>query len=92
MKNSGASGGTDGEQPLLLWLLTRETQPSVWDDPAFPQYMTYLPDGTCATLTAEMNWSVLGNYKKEDGFLARLKRIFADWKQIFSLLVQSVKK
>lgn len=86
------SGGTDGEQPLLLWLLTRETQPSVWDDPAFPQYMTYLPDGTCAPLTAETNWSVLGNYKKEDGFLARLKRIFADWKQIFSLLVQSVKK
>ena len=82
------SGGTGGEQPLLFWLLTQDTQPTVWDDPAYPQYMTYLPDGTCAPLTAETNWSVLGSYMREDGFLTRLKRIFADWKRIFSLLFQ----
>lgn len=80
------SGGTDGEQPLLFWLLTQDAQPTVWDDPAFPQYMTYLPDGSCVPLTAETDWSVLGNYTRESGFLPRIRRIFADWKRIFSLL------
>lgn len=80
------SGGTGGEQPLLFWLLTQETQPTVWDDPAFPQYMTYLPDGSCVPLTAENDWSALGDYTKETGMLNRIKRIFADWKKIFSLL------
>lgn len=85
------SGAIDGEQPLLRWILTCEIQPTVWDDPAYPQYMTYLPDGTCAPLTAETDWSVLGDYTRKEGFLARLQQIFADLKKIMTLLFQSIK-
>ena len=80
------SGGTDGEQPLLFWLLTQETQPTVRDDPAFPQFMTYLPDGSCVPLTAENDWSALGDYTRETGLQNRIRRILADWKRIFALL------
>ena len=85
------SGGTDGEQPLLMWLLCSETQPTVWDNALYPQYSTYLPDGTCVPLTAENDYSVLGDFKQSDGLIDRFRKIMEDYKKIFSLLIRLLK-
>ena len=86
------SGSTDGEQPMLMWILRSETQPTVWDDPRYPQYSTYLPDGSCVPLTAENDYSVLGDYKQSENLLERIKKIFEDIKTIFSLQIRLIKE
>ena len=85
------SGGTDGEQPMLQWILCSEAQPTVWDNAQYPQYSTYLPDGTCVPLTAENDYTVLGDYKQSATPIDRLKKIFEDIGQIFSLLIQMLR-
>ena len=85
------SGGTDGEQPLMQWLLESEGQPTVWDDARYPQYSTYLPDGTCVSLTAENDYSVLGDFKQSEDPIARIRKIAEDIQKIFSLLAQMIK-
>lgn len=84
------SGGTDGEQPLINWILRSENQPTVWDDEQYPQYNTYLPDGTCVPLTAENDYSVLGDYQQSEKLTDRFKKILEDIRRIFTLLIRMI--
>ncbi len=79
------------EQQMLQWLLCAEKQPTVWDNPAYPQFMVYLPDGHLAPLTAENNCDLLGNTVREETFPAQLKRILADLRQIVILPFKTIK-
>ena len=76
---------------MLYRLLRCESQPTVWDNAQYPQYSTYLPDGTCAPLTAENDYSVLGDFKQSQSLLDRFRKILEDYRRIFSLLIQMIK-
>ena len=47
--------------------------------------------GTCVPLTAENDYSVLGDYKQSQSLLDRLKKIIEDYRRIFSLLIQMIR-
>ena len=89
--SASLSGGTDAEKPMLQWLLTAEGQPTVWDDPAYPQFCVYLPDGTFAPLTAENDWSMLGDFRRTGSLWERIKKIFADFGKILSILYRLIR-
>ena len=85
------SGGVEGEQAMTNWVLSREGQPTVWDNADYPQFNTYLPDGSCVPLTAENDWSVLGDYSRSADIIERIKKIFEDLGRIFSLLIEMIR-
>ncbi len=95
IKNSPHMGtffyGTDGEKPLLQWILTSEDQPTVWDNELYPQFSVYLIDGSCVPLTTENDWSVYGDCKQSDGPIERIKKIVEDIKRIFELLIEIIR-
>ena len=76
---------------MMQWLLTSEQQPTVWDDPSFPQYLSYFPDGSFGPLTAENDWTVLGDYQKKDSLIERIKKIFEDFRLICKLLWELIR-
>ena len=80
------TGSTGCEDEMMQWILTREQQPTVWDDPAYPQYLSYFADGTFGPLTAENDWSILGDYQKKTNPLDRLKKIFEDYVRLFKAI------
>ena len=82
---------TRQEQQMLQWILCADGQPTVWDNPAYPQYMVYLPDGSLAPLTAENNCDILGNRVREEGFAAQAQQIVADLRYMVTVLFQAVK-
>ena len=85
------TGDTGCEDTMMQWLLTSEQQPTVWDDPSFPQYLSYFPDGSFGPLTAENAWTVLGDYQKKDSLIERIKKIFEDFRLICKLLWELIR-
>lgn len=82
---------TKDEMQMLQWLLCAEKQPTVWDDPEYPQYMVYLPNGHLAPLTEENNCDLLGNTTRETTFPGRITRILADLRQMLILPFKTIK-
>lgn len=86
------TGDTGCENELMQWLLTNETQPTVWDNPEYPQYLSYFADGTFGPLTAENDWSILGDYQKKSSLIDRLKKILEDYVRLFKALFGLLKE
>lgn len=59
------TGDTSRENDLMQWLLTSETQPTVWDRAEYPQFMSYFADGSFGPLTAENNLVVAGRFREK---------------------------
>ena len=89
---TGVPFKTRQEQQMLQWILCADGQPTVWDNPDYPQYMVYLPDGSLAPLTAENNCDILGNRVREEGFAAQTQKIAADLLHMVKVLFQAVKQ
>ena len=85
------TGDTSCENGLLQYLVASDVQPTVWDNPDYPQYLSYFDDGTLAPLTAENDWSSLGDYAKKDSIIERFKKIFEDIRRLFELLFSLMK-
>ena len=85
------TGGTECEDQLMQWLLTKENQPTVWDNPDYPQYLSYFPDGAFGPLTAENDWSILGDYQR-GGLIDRLKKILEDYVRLFKAMFGLLKE
>ncbi len=86
---TGKPEKTPEEQKMLQWILCADGQPTVRDNPDYPQYMVYLPDGHLVPLTEENNCDLLGNTVRETSFTGRIKRIFEDLQSLFLLPIKS---
>ena len=82
---------TQEEQKMLQWILCSKKQPTVWDNPEYPQFMVYLPDGSLAPLTEENNCDILGNTVREETTPARIQRVLDDLKHVGLVALKSIK-
>ena len=85
---AGKPETTVGEQKMLQWILCADGQPTVWDNPDYPQYMVYLADGSLAPLTAENDCSILGNTTRGATFRTQMQRILQDLRRICTLMLK----
>ncbi len=88
---AGKPETTVDEQHMLQWILCADGQPTVWDNPAYPQYMVYLADGSLAPLTAENDCAVIGNTTREATVPERIQRILADLRNMLTLPFKAIK-
>ena len=84
------TGSTEIDEPLIDFILCAEGQPTVWDRAEYPQFLICTESHELEPMTAENDYSKLGDYKKP-AFFARFRNFFADVKKLFSLLFAVIK-
>lgn len=79
------------EDELFNYLFGPGKGKTVHND-VYPQYLVKLADESVVPLTADTDYSAIGDYHRDDSFGARLKKLFADQKQLLHLLFALVRK
>ena len=73
------------------WLFAADGASSVQNE-TYPQFLVEKPDQSVVPLTADTDYNILGDYRRENGFFVRLKKILADYRQLIVLLFALMKR
>lgn len=73
------------------WLFAVDGASSVQDE-TYPQFLVEQPDRSVVPLSADTDYNILGDYRRENGFFVRLKKILADYRQLIVLLFALMKR
>ena len=73
------------------WLFAADGASSVQNE-TYPQFLVEKPDRSVVPLSADTDYNILGDYRRENGFFVRLKKILTDYRQLIVLLFALIRK
>ena len=73
------------------WLFAADGASSVQNE-TYPQFLVEQPDRSVVPLSADTDYNILGDYRRENGFFVRLKKILTDYRQLIVLLFALIRK
>ena len=92
IKNVNHTTHPDAQMAFFDVLFASEAQPTVWDDPAYPQFLVYTSAGELVPLTPETDVSIVTVPQRGRSFFERVKKVFEDFCRMFRALFGMLKE